>query len=132
MTNTIQTLDASLQSLITTVVAGAEKAGGFVAEEVPIVIDQLLAWKFTMSLLGFTLGVILLLPIYPLAKFALKGWMDEHENAATNGIAAVIGSVATVSFAVFSPVLLVVNLDWLQIAIAPKLYLLEYAANLIK
>ena len=128
MTNTIQTLDASLQCLITTVVAGAEKAGGFVAEEAPIVIEQLLAWRFTISLILFV-AMLLLVPCITIIckavahRLLLVEWMVIF---AILGLLVAIGVPATQSCNLVGP------FEWLQIAIAPKLYLLEYAADLIK
>ena len=121
MTNTIMTLDATLQELITTVVAGAEKAGGFVAQEAPIVIEQLLAWKLTVNLIGFSFSMVLLLILLWLA-----GWMINSRE----------GDEFYVVLAIFlwvgQSILFWTSLTWLKIAIAPKLYLLEYAADLIK
>ena len=120
MTNTTQTLDASLQNLITMVVAGAEKTGEFVSAEAPILIEQLLAWKFATSL-SLCLGS-LLLGILFLASFFLAGFKFDLKELACIPLVAWI-----IMFPVFW-----CNLDWLKIAIAPKIYLLEYAADLIK
>lgn len=45
--------------------------------------------------------------------------------------AAVVGIVLAVTLISFSAVIFT-NLDWLQIWIAPKVYLLEYTAKLVK
>ena len=130
MTNTLMTLDTALQDLITGAVAAAETAGGFVAEEAPIVVEQLLAWNFTVSLLLFLAGAIVVLAMAILIKWinkCSKGDKYSYEWLDADGceiflLLPFIGGVALIGC----------NLTWLKIAIAPKLYLLEYAADLIK
>ena len=132
MTNTMVTLEATLQELITTVVAGAETAGAFVVSEAPVVIEQLLAWRFTISLAGFVAGLILACLVVPAFLVTTKGWFNKYEHDTINALASVAGTTISILLCVFAPICVASNLTWLQIAIAPKLYLLEYAADLIK
>ncbi len=125
MTNTVATLDAALEELIIGAIATAEAAGQFVVAEVPIVIEQLLAWRFWMFGLMNFLGWSLL--ILSTTVFIYLG-KKLHEQ--TGGMIHMLW----VSHVLIVPVCLIelCNLTWLQILIAPKLYLLEYAAELIR
>ena len=129
MTNTLMTLDTALQDLITGAVAAAETAGGFVAEEAPIVVEQLLVWNFTASLILFS---ILVLGV-PCAVFAVWKCLKHFETVEVMIVAAIVGLLSAIG----APAIVTASgmagpLVWLKIAIAPKLYLLEYAADLIK
>ena len=129
MTNTLMTLDTALQDLITGAVAAAETAGGFVAEEAPIVVEQVLAWNFTASLIMFIAGIVLIIVAIIATPKAIRacnsgGWA--YAEAAEPLVVIPMISLYAIS------VILLFEHTWLKIAIAPKLYLLEYAADLIK
>jgi len=129
MTNTLNTLDGALTELITSTVAMAEQAGGLVMQEAPIVVEQLLKWNFTTSILGFLTGVLLVVVGLFAAKPSLRacrsgGWAYKLDCEGGVVLAWAVLLAATIAF--------LWNFTWLQILIAPKLYLLEYAAELIK
>lgn len=128
MTNTMMTLDTAMQDLITKTVAAAETAGDFVVQEAPIVVEQLLAWNFAFSLIWFIGGATMfMITVIYTALFWRKKWhQGDDELMGGLGIALPVVSTAIATF------LVCCNLTWLKIAIAPKLYLLEYAADLIK
>ncbi len=128
MTNTMMTLDATLQDLITKTVAAAETAGGFVVAEAPIVVEQLLAWKFTASMVLFV-GLVLF--SIGLAIF-VRAIQDGLTLVELMIIIAIIGLLLAIGIPFAESRGCVGPLAWLKITIAPKLYLLEYAAHLIK
>jgi hypothetical protein len=122
----------------------------FSKQQIPDVLHQLLMWKAVESLVGFILPLILAIA---LLSYCLSFWKsipkqlsrdrdgrapwiaDEFQGAdgALYGrywfrgyVCFVLGILASI-VAFFS-----FNLDWLQIWIAPKVYLIQYAAELIK
>lgn len=126
-------LQKVLADIITRVTSGADAAIQFGKEQIPEVLKQLLIWNFTFSfLIWFSATAIIVgYIIWMLTKF--KWWFKNQRTTTTEQDAAV--TVLTVIWGFISFIMIFVfwcNLDWLKIWVAPKLYLLEYAASLIK
>lgn len=132
-----------LGELLNRALSGVDKAVEFSQAQIPEVVEQLLFWKMTESLIGFISGLILLLPlIYVWVKYSGKGelveegryrrkWTLTHNHHGYfdgHFLCSILVSLLMLIFILD----VLINFDWLQIIIAPKLYLLEYAANLVK
>ena len=105
----------------------AVKAGTtFLMAQLPDVIQQLLIWKAVESGIWFGLGVLTTgLAVYGWVKVR-KFWLgDSIDMCAMLVITSLILSTAGLCT-------LFHNLTWLQILVAPKIYLIEYAASLVK
>ncbi|QSJ04001.1 hypothetical protein KNV79_gp25 [Salmonella phage vB_SalP_TR2] len=126
-------LQKVLADIITRVTSGADAAIQFGKEQIPEVLKQLLIWNFTFSfLIWFSATAIIVgYIIWMLTKF--RWWFKNQRSTTTEQDAAVIA--LTVIWGIITFIMIFVfwcNLDWLKIWVAPKLYLLEYAASLIK
>ena len=126
-------LQKVLADIITRVTSGADAAIQFGKEQIPEVLKQLLIWNFTFSfLIWFSATAIIVgYIIWMLTKFR---WWQANISKTTAGQDNTYACITSV-WGVFSFCMLFVfwsNLDWLKIWVAPKLYLLEYAASLIK
>ena len=148
-------LDEALTRLINRSVDAAESVAGditnatgtaldFLAAEIPDVIQQLLVWHAIKSFIGFFLGVLLLAaPWFVYWKWGGRGEPIEPKNGETryketltHGFYGRVNEEAVALFALFGGTatfagLALSNLEWLQILVAPKLYLLEYARVLV-
>lgn len=152
-------LDEALTRLINRSVDAAESVAGditnatgtaldFLATEIPDVIQQLLVWHAVESLIWFFPGVLLLAsPWFVYWKWGGRGEpTDEksynggamyretltHFRDGTAHFDAVLGLVLAGAVTTLVGLLLILdNLDWLKILVAPKLYLLEYARVLV-
>jgi len=120
-------LEQALVDMLNKVTAGVEKGVDFLSAELPDVINQLLMWKMTESLFYTVVGVVSSILIYPLVKTAYKRFVRDCE---TDFAVGMISSFAT--FPLFIIAIETINLTWLQILIAPKIYLIEYASQLLK
>ncbi len=154
-------LDEALARLINRSVDAAESVAGdinqatgtaldFLATEIPDVIQQLLVWHAIESFIWFLPGLLLLAspwlvywrwggrgepaePYYGEERYVetlthdSRGKVD-GDGDGVFGLLLLRGVVATpAGFA-----LALNNLEWLQILVAPKLYLLEYARVLLR
>jgi hypothetical protein len=101
------------------------KAIDFASEQIPEVIHQLLLWKFTTSLMAFCLGLSLFISTIIGVRLVSKQkhWHSSDRDFCI-GLTILLGGV-------FSTIIMCANLTWLKIWIAPKLFLIEYAAELI-
>jgi len=124
------TINQTLLSFLETVA----QAKDLLVSELPEVIQQLLQWKFFESLIHFSIGVIGLICFVAWLtywiKFIKERWGQMDSDDAIFFVFFVVGCGSLPWFLLFIKVF--TNWEWLQILIAPKLYLLEYAASLVK
>jgi hypothetical protein len=113
----------------------AQAIGDFAVREIPPFINEYLQWKFVEALItgggGFILSCILSVGVYKCARRAWR-WItgDDCDPAVVLiGFGALIGFIVNIHLFIFS----LTNLkDALQIKLAPKVYLIEKASELIK
>lgn len=114
-----------LQGALKDILNGVLTAKDFMLAELPEVIQQLLLWKFCLSLshiiLGFLLVALVFFARHKCSK--LESWNPRTDDLFSYGISVVVSCIL---------ILITFNLTWLQIWVAPKVYLIEYAASLAK
>lgn len=143
-------LQKVLADIIAKVTSGADAVVEFSKQQLPEVLQQLLVWHFISNLLSFIIPLILLtISLTVSIRFWIKvpkqesrdkddrcPWIaDEYRDRAHKLYFKywLPGYVLpAVSFILGLVTLFNSNLIWLKIVLAPKLYLLEYAASLIK
>lgn len=126
-------VDKALAEVIQRAVQGMDSAVQFLSTEIPDVLHQLLLWKFTESLLYFVFGVLQLVlgscAVYKWARYCLAKYSE------TRNIDWQAGAIFP-SFVAMVVLLIVmvhtVNITWVQILVAPKVYLIEYASRLVQ
>lgn len=141
-----ETLQKAVALMIEKALSGVDTATTFLTAEIPDVVHQLLVWHMVKSLLMCLLGVGTLIGVALLMKRAFrKPEVDEtrsntyktyykrslvfdREGEISPGIVPVV-AVGLV-FALIGSCF--INIEWLQIWIAPKVWLLEYAGSLLK
>jgi uncharacterized membrane protein YccC len=124
-------LDKQLAEIAKHADGGIQKAVEFAQQQAPDLIHQLLAWHFVESLIASVIGfAMVVVAVLVAPKWIKKLWnLDEDCPGHPASLFAILGGIGMV----FGGICLVVNnLDWLQIWIAPKVWLLEYMAHLIK
>lgn len=136
---TIKELDKSLALMIEGTVEKGGKLVDWLYEQSPEIVNQLLVWKGVESLLHFILGIILIIvPSLLIFKFTpkLKDFISNSKIKENDkGFIFILLSIA-ISAALLIPTQSfgwdLLNLTWLKIYISPKVYLLEYLAEVIK
>lgn len=114
--------------------SSAQAIGDFAVREIPPFINEYLQWKFVEALIagggGFILSCILSVGIYKCSRKAWRWFMDDSDPFIVFvGFGALIGFIVNIYLFIFS----LTNLrDALQIKLAPKVYLIEKASELIK
>lgn len=147
----------SLAELIKYATSGVDAMVAFGQEQLPILVEQLLMWHFVESLLWFSLGLILLMLTPFLFKKVSRVLSEKMEDArrayiqgerwtrfSDSGTSTTSYSYDNLMFGCSAGKWLLIpmgfvgflmasaNLSWLKIWIAPKLYLFEYGASLVK
>jgi len=112
------------------IIEGVASAKEFILAELPEVVQQLLMWKAAESLIVFVICFSILLAAWVNLAFLIR-YLRKEDFAESIAIPWAIVSLFLTILGTAIP-LDIINLDWLQIWIAPKVYLLEYAASLVK
>lgn len=111
---------------------GIDSAVAFSQAQLPDVISQLLIWNFTQSLVSSILGILLFCffqyVAWRLFKYCKKTWAANGDDIFDHPEIFIYATGYLLSFIALTWV----NLTWLKIWLSPKLYLIEYAASLIK
>lgn len=127
-----------LVDLLKKAVQGVDAAVTFSQAQIPDVIHQLLVWNAVSSLGCQLLGLFFFLLCWFLIKFYNSSWerraswtrfSDTSESTSSEWDFRFLPVVVLSGVGCF---LLALNFDWLKIWLAPKLYLVQYAATLIK
>lgn len=107
---------------------GVDAAVSFSQAQVPDVIHQLLIWNAVSSLMFQAVAILTVMGFLLTVK---KAWVIAEGYSGADFFAflyIVCGALASIiMFVGFW-----FNFDWLKIWLAPKLYLIEYAASLMK
>jgi len=110
---------------------GIDAAVSFSQAQIPDVIHQLLMWNFAESIIFSLTGILLFLLVqyltFRIFKYLRKEWEDDYFSDHPEVIV-----VFMLWLLVTLITLTLLDLSWLKIWIAPKLYLIEYAAHLVK
>lgn len=150
----LESLNAALLDVLNKAVSAAEKGGEFLAEQIPDVVNQLLMWHMVKNIItvSFILFVVItsfivLLKLFPKNREYLKvckEWYDAYgKDEKRNEMRqselspyALIFWVSVWTWIVSTLYFFISGIDYIlrtvQIIIAPKVYLIEYAASLVK
>lgn len=125
---------------------GINSAVSFSKAQIPDVVHQLLVWNFVESMIYFLSSGLTSLWLILFAVKALRkradpsnegryiptiAW-DEYGQGNFDDGQALIVALFYLMLLGFFIATCVTSLDWLQIWLAPKLYIIQYAAQLIK
>ena len=124
-------LQKALIELIGKASNGIDASVSFLSAEIPDVIHQLLVWYAIESAIYTVIGVAIVSMWIACERFALKkisDWDWAIEDVFMHYV--LLGTFPRI--AAFVTVCVMVNLDWLKIWIAPKIWLIEYASQLAK
>lgn len=123
------TLKNAVADVITKATATVGDAKDFVLAQLPDVVKQLLAWKLAMSLIECISGLLLLIFIVSAWVRTVRYGKREDWGEDDWFTIAFIGAIATVILGGIGAAL--INFTWLEIWIAPKVFLIDYAKTII-
>lgn len=129
-------LQQAIAELIGKAVEGADAATNFLSAEIPDFVSQLLLWYGVISFIQMMFGLIAIVCALVLPPIIYK-----HGDNACNRIENKDKKEHTamyywllIWFVIFAGIIgsFNINLEWLQIWVAPKVWLAEYAATMVK
>ena len=106
-----------------------EEGVDFAMSQAPDIIQQAMRWYAVTSGIRFALAVIALASLYPINRKLYQcaekdSWVAEDYYLGMTFISLFVLAISSVVIAA--------SLDWLKIWVAPKLWLIEYAASFVK
>lgn len=122
-------LQQALAAMLNKTVSGVEAGAAFLTAEIPDVIHQLLVWKAVVSAISMLGFFILCYSIYKVNAIQYR-WVKSKKDFDIIDDPYVLLNIAQLLW--FIPLGHLWSIDWLQIWLAPKIYLIEYAASLAK
>ncbi len=118
-------LQSKLSSILDWVEQTAKSAEQFAVEQTPLYIQELLAWNFWSSLFFFIIGAA----FWVLALSRVK-FVSSYDYVKDPLPAVAIMSIITLIVGpLVGSVVIGSNLEWLQIWVAPRVWLVEYVAS---
>lgn len=133
---TINALEQSLVQILDKTTSGIEKGVDFLSAEIPDVIYQLLLWHGIKSFIYFIAGIVLIIGIILFNKWqfsCIKKIREEHNKKFEEKTKYNKWDIAENPELLFNilqvlwfiPLAVLMNIEWLQIWIAPKVWLIE-------
>lgn len=133
-------LQKALSELLGKANYGIDAASGFLAAELPEVIQQLLMWYGVRSFIICFIGIVAAIALPKMISAMLRKPEEGVSNFFWNSNGDFSDKMPPVMFVVFGGLFALIiecvlvfdfiNIEWLQIWITPKLWLIEYAAKL--
>lgn len=127
-------LETALADMITKATQGVEAGAELLVAEVPEVLSQLLLWYGVYNLL-ITVVSLVLWVFLVWFTIAFSGNRDgkfstTHMGDGSDELGPIIMLTGMVHLTAFLFMITTVNLEWLKIWLAPKIWLIEYGAAL--
>jgi hypothetical protein len=132
----MESIDQFVQWATETAQVKGPKVVDWLYTEVPEVVEQFLVWSFTESFIGF-LACFFFIFVYPFIffkvarHFYIKLEVNKEHDGSFFWIPACFIGVITILVTQLRS-WHSINLNWLKVWLAPKVYLLETFANVIK
>ena len=124
-------LQTALLEIITKVTKGVDSSVDFLSAEIPDVVRQLLMWYAVKGAILCMIGVAVVVIWVTVEVKVVKHLKAERVDHDVWFLGYwMLGSIARLAPS-FSA-LTTLNLDWLQIWVAPKIWLIEYVSSLAK
>lgn len=123
-------LEQVFVDIVNSAAKSAAAAQDFLVSEVPQVVQQLLVWHYYYYLILFFASLVILI-MWAVIDFKIYKWIKARGRYHDLWDVYIVGG-SLVRFIIIAFFAALVNLKWLKILIAPKLYLLEYAVSLVK
>ena len=123
--------DQQLAEILKKGLEAAEKTGNFVVEQAPDLIQQLIVWKTCEYIFLIIISIAFMFSLYKWHKSAMKRY-DDFDGFYIKTEFFIYCIYAIVVILIFGIGLFNSFFNLIQILLAPKIWLIEYAANLIK
>ena len=139
MNETTPTIQNTLEKALIKSIDGIEKTGTELIEalyqQAPEVVEQLLMWHGVESLIQCSVAILALaipfgyykIAIYFYQKFEIAKEIDQSHFWIPNILIGIMAISSSLAYFIIN-----INIKWVKIWLAPKVYLLEYLTEMVK
>jgi hypothetical protein len=125
-------LKETAEAMLVKLINAATQTGEFIADQIPIVIKELLTYYTALYVVCMLAGALLLLTAWKLLLYTIKRDRELAEAAGYYDGYWWFMLFAIIPLTVVAGFLLVEIVNLLKITLAPRVWLIEYAASLVK
>lgn len=129
---TVSALEKSLVTILDKTIVGVEQGVAFLSSEIPDVVRQLLLWHGMKNLIFFLVGLVMIASSAYIIKYASMLRKKDEFDWDNEGYLLQQIFYYGLSLLIFGLSFIGLNIEWIQVWIAPKVWLIEYAASLVK
>lgn len=123
-------LQQAITKMIEKALSGLDAGAEFLAGEIPDVVMQLMMWHGVYNLLMMVIGIALVI-LWCVVESKIYKHMVANDADHQDWVFSIL--IGLIPRCVAGGVCYsLINLEWLKIWIAPKVWLIEYAASLVK
>lgn len=119
-------LQKALADILNKASQGVDSATSFMQAQLPDIVSQLLAWKIWEYSFFILLSLVLFVLIYKSVKKINANIGDDYGDKLFTWVMATVIAMIPLTVFVFC------SLNVIEVLVAPKIYLIEYAAHLLK
>jgi hypothetical protein len=120
--------DIVSQTLVDSISA-VKSGAAWIQGQIPDILTQFLHWQLAKNVVTLVLWIIYGIVVYLVIKSKWIKAFDDVSEGFSTVVLGIAGGILTI-YGVFHVIDAIMNI--VQIAIAPKVYLLEYAASLVR
>ena len=126
-------LEDTVNTILQDAIAKASEGAEFLKEQIPDVVQQLLHWNLARDLFWFSIGLAVTAAYVAIAVKCYQRMREsEFDEMTVMPCIFILAGGAFLELPALIEGVFNHGLDALQIVIAPKVWLLEYAAHLVK
>jgi hypothetical protein len=120
-----------------TILAYANQAAEFAAEQAPLVVQELIMWGIASSAFSAAMAAVLSIVFYLTAKKCYRLISAENEkqysdrNEAVQVVSVITGVISGIGIPITALITITSLYDMVYVIVAPRLYVLEYASKII-
>ncbi len=114
-----------------TIKGGLAEVVETIQREAPLVVQELINWTIVYNLCWFVMSAICFIVVFVLLKKYLWKWAVKW-NDESEGWSIFLGVAVPILLMIVCGLVFVEHFTWLKPLIAPRLFLLEYFANMVK
>lgn len=122
-------LQKQIADILKQAMAVAQHGGQWLSGQVPDVLNQLIAWTITVAAVSAVCLIVMVIITFKVEKKVRAFMLDDTDWAPAYAIFIVVMIILYITAGWY---MLDTVLDGIKAFVAPKLFLLEYAAHLIK
>lgn len=121
-----QDLQKTLSTYLDTLLSTLKEGAAFASDQIPLVIQEKLHWDLAQASIGIGLG-LLLVALATWLSLTAKAWNEKDHYSDWGFLVMAAAGCAVIGL----PMIIINLLTFVQIEVAPRLYILEWVQSML-